>query len=291
MKSYFDINGDGGSNVVAQVVAKREQIARSLAGVRHMLAIGSGKGGGGKSTLTMQIACALRAAGATVGVLDADLNGPSQARLAGLSAAPLVPGRDGLVMPRTASGIGVVSMGLVVPESQSLDFASFAEGDSFVWRATKEFGLLGDFLAGVAWGELDYLLVDLPPGAERTLQYAEFLGAQTALVLVTIPSDLSRGVVSRSIAGLVKTKNRLLGYVENMSGYYCRGCHAVRPLFESDDSTLGIPLLGSVPFDPELARHCDLGIPFTDLRETAVGQALDGIARRLVGDLDSRTQS
>ena len=77
MKGYFDINGDGGSNVVAQVVAKREQIAKSLAGVRHMLAIGSGKGGVGKSTLNMQIACALRAAGAAVGVLDADLNGPS----------------------------------------------------------------------------------------------------------------------------------------------------------------------------------------------------------------------
>jgi len=282
MKSYFDINGDGGSNVVGQVVAKREQIARSLAGVRHMLAIGSGKGGVGKSTLTMQLACALRGGGAAVGILDADLNGPTQARLAGLGAAPLVPGRDGLVMPRTASGIGVVSMGLVVPESQSLDFESFAEGDSFVWRATKEFGLLGDFLAGVTWGELDYLLVDLPPGAERTLQYAEFLGSGTAVVLVTIPSDLSRGVVSRSIAALGKTPNRLLGYVENMSGYACSGCGSIRPLFpRSDAIDLGIPCLGSVPFDPDLALACDRGEPLREEAKSLTWQAIRRVSERI----------
>jgi len=260
VKSYFDIVGDGGSRVVDQVKAKHAQIARSLGGVRHMLAIGSGKGGVGKSTLTMQLACALRAEGAAVAILDADLNGPSQARMAGLGAAPLVPGRDGLVMPRTAGGIGVVSMGLVVPESKSLDFDSVSDGDSFVWRATREFGLLGDLLAGVSWGKLDYLLVDLPPGAERTFQYAEFLGVGTSLVLVTIPSDLSRGVVSRSIAALGKAKNRVLGYVENMKGYACAGCDTVRPLFsESGAIDLGIPCLGTVPFDPDLAAACDRG--------------------------------
>jgi ATP-binding protein involved in chromosome partitioning len=291
MKSYFDIEGDGGSNVVGQVIAKREQIARSLRGVRHMLAIGSGKGGVGKSTLTMQLACALRRGGATVGILDADLNGPTQARLAGLGAAPLVPGADGLVMPRTAAGVGVVSMGLVVPESQALDFPSFAEGDSFVWRATKEFTLLADLLAGVAWGPLDYLLVDLPPGAERTVQYAEFLGSRTSVIVVTIPSDVSRGVVSRSIAALRKAPNRVLGYVENMSGYYCRDCDAIKPLFVSPDpSPLEIPCLGTVPFDPELARHCDQGLPLADLPDTLVGRALDGVAQRLLDSLAFTTE-
>jgi ATP-binding protein involved in chromosome partitioning len=262
VKSYFDIAGDGGSRVALQVKAKQARIAETLRGVRHMVAIGSGKGGVGKSTLTMQIACALRAEGAQVAILDADLNGPSQARMAGLAAAPLVPGADGLVMPRTASGIGVVSIGLVVPESKALDFDSVVEGDSFVWRATREFGLFGDLLAGVSWGELDYLLVDLPPGAERTLQYAEFLGARTSLVLVTIPSDLSRGVVSRSVAALAKARNRVLGYVENMKGYACAGCETVRPLFaESGSVDLGIPCLGTVPFDPDLAVACDRGEP------------------------------
>jgi ATP-binding protein involved in chromosome partitioning len=262
VKSYFDIAGDGGSRVVEQVKAKQARIAATLGGVRHRIAIGSGKGGVGKSTLTMQIAGALRAEGAKVAILDADLNGPSQARMAGLGAAPLVPGADGLVMPRTAGGIGVVSMGLVVPESKALDFDSVVDGDSFVWRATREFGLFGDLLAGVSWGELDYLLVDLPPGAERTLQYAEFLGAGTSLVLVTIPSDLSRGVVSRGVAALARARNRVLGYVENMKGYACPGCDTVRPLFaESGSVDLGIPCLGTVPFDPDVAAACDRGEP------------------------------
>jgi ATP-binding protein involved in chromosome partitioning len=260
VKGYHDIVGDGGSDVAGQVVAKRNKIAASLAGVRHTVAIGSGKGGVGKSTLTMQLASALRVTGASVAVLDADLNGPSQARLAGLSATTLVPGPGGLVMPRTKSGVGVVSMGLVVPESKALDFESVADHDSYFWRATREFSLLGDLLAGVAWGSLDFLLVDLPPGAERTVQYAEFLGPGARLVLVTVPSDVSRGVVSRSIAALAKAPNRVLGCVENMKGYACSGCGTVRPLFpESGSVDLGIPLLGSVPFDPALAAACDRG--------------------------------
>ena len=282
MKGYFDIAGDGGSNVEAQVLAKRSRIATSLGGVRHMLAVGSGKGGVGKSTLTMQISCALRAGGARVAILDADLNGPSQARMAGLGAAPLVPGEDGLVVPRTASGIGVVSMGLVVPESQALDFDSVAHGDTYVWRATREFALVGDLLAGVAWGALDYLLVDLPPGAERTLQYAEFLGPETAILLVTIPSDLSRGVVSRSIAALAKAPNRVVGYVENMKGYHCRDCGSIRPLFtESREIDLGIPCIGAVPFDPDLAAACDRGEPLPDD---------DSPTWRAVGDVASRVR-
>jgi hypothetical protein len=97
-------------------------------------------------------------------------------------------------------------------------------------------------------------------------------------------------VVARSVAALSKGPNRVLGYVENMSGYYCRDCNAIKPLFASDDSRLRIPCLGSVPFDPELARHCDLGTPFTALRETPVGIALDGIAQRLFDDLENTTQ-
>jgi ATP-binding protein involved in chromosome partitioning len=277
VKGYFDIAGDGGSQVVEQVKAKQARIAKSLAGVRHMLAIGSGKGGVGKSTLTMQLACALAGRGAKVAILDADLNGPSQARMAGLRSVPLLPGADGLVMPRSASGIGVVSMGLLVPESKALHFANVSPSDNYVWRATKEFTVLGDLLAGVSWGELEYLLVDLPPGAERTAQYAEFLGAATALLLVTIPSDLSRGVVSRSIAALGAAPNRLLGYVENMKGYACPGCRTIQPLFpETGSVDLGVPLLGAVPFDPALAAACDRGEPLA---------GDDGPTRRAIGEI------
>src|SRR5205085_5373363 len=191
-------------------------------------------------------------------------------------------------LPRTTNGIGVFSMGSVIPESEALEFESAAQGESHTWRAIREFALLGEILESFEWGALDLLMFDLPPGAERTVQYADFLGARTSFLLVTIPSEVSRGVVARSVAALSKGSNRLLGYVENMSGYYCRDCNAIRPLFISPEaSALAIPCLGTVPFDPELARHCDLGIPFTAVRKTAVGAALDRIAQRLLYDLNN----
>jgi ATP-binding protein involved in chromosome partitioning len=131
-------------------------------------------------------------------------------------------------------------------------------------------------------------MFDLPPGTERTVQYADFLGPRTSFLLVTIPSEVARGVVARSVAALSKGPNRLLGYVENMSGYYCRDCDAIKPLFVSPEpSALGIPCLGTVPFDPELARHCDRGIPLADLPETPVGRALDHVGQQLLDSLES----
>ena len=294
MKSYHDIVGDGGSRILEQVVEQRARIAEGLARVRHLVAVGSGKGGVGKSTLTLHLAGALRARGLRIAILDADFNGPSQARMAGVQGALFVPGSHKVALPRTSNGIGVFSMGSVIPESEALDFESAALGESHTWRATREFALLGDILRSFEWGELDLLMFDLPPGAERTVQYADFLGPQTSFVLVTIPSDVSRGVVARSVAALSKgpfggaqgRPNRVLGYVENMSGYYCRGCNAIKPLFPSENaSALDIPCLGTVPFDPELARHCDRGVPFDALSGTPVGRALDHVAQNLLDNL------
>ena len=299
MKGYYDIVGDGGSRVLEQVAEQRARIAEGLAGVRHLVAIGSGKGGVGKSTLTLQLADALRARGLRIAILDADFNGPSQARMAGVQDAVFVPppsptgsgaarGASKVSLPRTTSGIGVFSMGSLIPESEALDFESAARGESHTWRATREFALLGEILGSFDWGNLDLLLFDLPPGAERTVQYADYLGSKTSFVLVTIPSEVSRGVVARSVAALAKGSHRVLGYVENMSGYYCRDCHGIKPLFASSrSSALDIPCLGTVPFDPELARHCDLGTPVAGLLDTPVGEALDRIAERLLNALES----
>jgi ATP-binding protein involved in chromosome partitioning len=313
MKRYHDIAGDGGSRILEQVADQRTRITDGLAGVRHLVAVGSGKGGVGKSTLTLHLAGALRARGLRIAILDADFNGPSQARMAGVQGAPFIPGSSKVALPRTATGIGVFSMGSVMPESAALEFESTARGESHTWRATKEFALLGEILGCFEWGALDVLMFDLPPGAERTVQYADFLEARTSFLLVTIPSDVARGVVARAVAALSTRSTRLLGYVENMSGYYCRDCNAIKPLFasgpgaaprwtpESHDPrsvrarrafgapetfVLPIPCLGTVPFDPELARSCDLGTPFAGLRETPVGQALDQIAQRLLESLD-----
>jgi ATP-binding protein involved in chromosome partitioning len=288
VKGYHDIAGDGGSRILEQVAEQRARITDGLAGVRHLVAVGSGKGGVGKSTLTLHLAGALRARGLRIAILDADFNGPSQARMAGVQGALLVPGSDKVALPRTKNGIAVFSMGSVIPESESLEFESAAHGESHTWRATREFALLGQILGSFEWGTLDLLMFDLPPGAERTVQYAEFLGARTSFLLVTIPSEVSRGVVARSVAALSKGPNRVLGYVENMSGYYCRDCDAIKPLFVSPASpTLEIPCLGTVPFDPELARHCDQGPPLATLNETPVGRALDHVAQRLLESIES----
>ena len=286
MKGYHDIVGDGGSKVLEQVVEQRTRITEGLAGVRHLVAVGSGKGGVGKSTLTLHLAGALRARGLRIAILDADFNGPSQARMAGVQGAPLVPGNEKMALPRTTNGIAVFSMGSLVPESEALEFDSVAQGDSHTWRSTREFALLGQILGSVEWGTLDVLLFDLPPGAERTVQYADFLGPKTSFVLVTIPSEVSRGVVARSVAALQKGSSRVLGYVENMSGYYCRDCDAIKPLFDSPEhSGLDIPCLGTVPFDPELARHCDQGKAFSELPDTPVRRALGHVAGKLLETL------
>src|SRR5688500_9919299 len=158
MKGYHDIVGDGGSRILEQVVEQRARITEGLAGVRHLVAIGSGKGGVGKSTLTLQLAATLRARGLRIAILDADFNGPSQARMAGVQGAVFVPGAEKVAVPRTAAGIGVFSMGSLIPESQSLDFDSAARGESHTWRATREFALLGEILRSFDWGMLDLLL-------------------------------------------------------------------------------------------------------------------------------------
>src|SRR5258705_6818282 len=258
MKGYHDIVGDGGSRVLEQVAEQRAGIADGLAGVRHLVAVGSGKGGVGKSTLTLHLAGALRARGLRIAILDADFNGPSQARMAGVEGALFVPGSQKVALPRTSNGIGVFSMGSLIPESEALEFESAAHGESHTWRATKEFALLGEILGSFEWGALDLLMFDLPPGTERTVQYADFLGPRTSFLLVTIPSEVSRGVVARSVAALSRGPNRVLGYVENMSGYYCRDYDGIKPLFASPEpSTVEIPSLGTVQFHPEFARRCD----------------------------------
>jgi ATP-binding protein involved in chromosome partitioning len=342
VKRYYEIVGDGGSRILEQVAEQRARITDGLAGVRHLVAVGSGKGGVGKSTLTLHLAGALRARGLRIAILDADFNGPSQARMAGVQGAVFVPppspkglsvasGSHKVALPRTRNGIAVFSMGSLIPESDALEFESAAHGESHTWRATREFALLGEILGSFEWGALDLLMFDLPPGAERTVQYADFLGPRTSFLLVTIPSDVARGVVARSVAALSKGPNRLLGYVENMSGYYCRDCNAIKPLFldrgasprasafakatadlaeagrvgtlrdregghsrgphdpRSVRAGLEIPCLGTVPFDPELARHCDTGIPLAELTDTPVGRALDDVARQLLDRLESRS--
>ena len=294
MRTYSQITGDGGSGVAEQIAELEASIARRLAGVRHLVAIGSGKGGVGKSTLTRQLAAVLAARGRRVGILDADLNGPSQARLGGVSETPPLPGPDGLQVPKSRDGVRILSAGSLLAEGAALSFAGAEAGHAHVWRATREFSQLAQLLATAEWGELDLLLIDLPPGPERTAQFADFLGGACDVVLVTVPSTLARGVVARSLDALRPLPNRVVGYVENMSGYACPGCGKVGPLFpeEAESELAGVARLGRVPFDPELARLSDQGLSLldvaagTDGAERPVLAALRGVAAALTNRLE-----
>jgi ATP-binding protein involved in chromosome partitioning len=222
--------------------------------------------------------------------------------MAGLESAPWIPADGQLALPRRPDGIGVVSLGGLLAAGRPLAFDTVSRGEQQTWRATRELALLLQLLSSVRWGELDLLLVDLPPGAERTVQYAELLaplsrggpadaageGAaaaeRLAFVMVTVPSDVSRGVVARALAALAETPAALLGYVENMAGYLCRDCGEVRPLFPEPTVALDAPCLGRIPFDPALAELCDRGWP----EGSAVEE--DSAAFRQIEDLAAAIQ-
>ena len=293
MRTYSQIAGDGGSGVAEQIADLEAAITRRLAGVRHLVAVGSGKGGVGKSTLTRQLAGVFAAGGHRVGILDADFNGPSQARLGGVSGTPPLPGDDGLRVPRSRDGIQILSVGSLLADGSALSWPGAEAGHSHVWRSTREFANLAELLGSIDWGALDLLLVDLPPGPERTAQFADFLGPRTSVLLVSIPSALARGVVARAVDALRPLPNRLLGYVENMSGYACPGCATVRPLFPEDPEAeeLGLACLGRVPFDPELARLCDRGMALAEMAvpgdaASPVLAALRAVASELMNRLE-----
>ena len=211
--------------------------------------------------------------------------------MAGVRDQPWVPGEEGLELPRSADGLGVLSMGSVLGRETALRFDAVSQGDEQVWRGTRELTVLGQLLAGVRWGELDVLLLDLPPGAERTLQVAQLLGPRAAFVLVTVPSAVAREVVARSLDALAGNgrgappAGRVVGYVENMAGYWCRDCGAVRPLFPPAERPLPVPLLASIPFDPALAAACDGGAP--PAGESPASDALRTAARRLLATLET----
>jgi ATP-binding protein involved in chromosome partitioning len=256
MKRYKDIAGDGGSNVVGQVTAQQARLARRLAGVRAVVAVVSGKGGVGKSTLTASLAAALAAGGWRVGVLDADLNGPTMAKMLGVRGRALTVVGDAVAPPVSAQGIRVMSMDLLLAsDATPLAWQAPTPAEAHTWRGSMEAQALREFLSDTDWGDLDLLLIDLPPGTDRLATIAGLLPALTGAVVVTIPSEVSRLVVRKSLTMAREMGARVLGLVENMSG-----------LFPGDATALaaeaGVPFLGAVPFDRALALAADRGDPY-----------------------------
>jgi len=265
MKKYKDIAGDGGS------------LRARLATVRAVVAIVSGKGGVGKSSLTANLACCLAQAGLRVGVLDADLNGPTMAKMLGVRGQRLVLASGGVEPPRTSLGVKVMSMDLLLPsDSAPLQWNAVTQDEAHTWRGSMEASALREFLTDTNWGELDLLLLDLPPGTDRLLTIAALVERLAGTVVVTIPSDVSHLVVRKAITVASQVKAPVLGLVENMAG-----------LLSGPDAALlardaGIPLLGRVPFDPALAAAADRGEPFVAVApESAAARALVAVAAEI----------
>ena len=273
-KRYRDIAGDGGSNIVGQVEAQQARLRARLAGVRAIIAVVSGKGGVGKSSVTANLAAAFALDGLRVGVLDADLNGPSMAKMLGVRGGKLVV-RDGAVEPpRSALGVRVMSMDLLLPsDAAPLTWDAPTQDEAHTWRGTMEANALREFLADTDWGDLDVLLLDLPPGSDRLLTVTSLVPVLAGIVVVTIPSEVSQLVVRRSLTVAAQGRAPVLGLVENMAG-----------LFPGPDAEVlardaGTPFLGRVPFDPELAVAADRGDAFVAcLPDRAAAIALRAIA-------------
>ena len=277
MKRYRDIAGDGGSNIVGQVETQQARLGARLRDVAAIVAIVSGKGGVGKSSITANLAGAFALAGARVGVLDADLNGPSMATMLGVRGRTLVVGADGVEPPAGALGIRVMSMDLLLAEDTTpLTWDAPTQAEAHTWRGTMEANALREFLTDTAWGTLDVLLIDLPPGTDRLATIVGLVPALAGTVLVTIPSDVSRLVVGRSITVARAAPAPVLGLIENMSGVF-PGAGAEALARES-----GIPFLGQVPFDPDLAAAADRGEPYVAAAPgTPAARALLAIASGL----------
>jgi len=287
MKSYTELPNDAGSNIIGQVTAQMNRLQKRLASVKHTVAIMSGKGGVGKSALTANLATALTLKGSTVGVVDADINGPTLAKMMGVRNATLEYTPAGVKPAVTALGTKLISMDLLLAEDDApVLWNAHTQKDAFTWRSTMEVGALREFVADTEWGTLDYLLLDLPPGTDRLPNVAELIPDLGGVVVVTIPSEVSQLIVKKSVTmarDILKVP--IIGVVENMAFYVCQHCGEKEPLFSTDetlDTAFQQDLLGSVPFDPRLARSGDDGTLYLDeYPDTLASEVLMEVAEKV----------
>jgi ATP-binding protein involved in chromosome partitioning len=239
-----------------------------MARIRTKVAVLSGKGGVGKSIVVANLAVAFARSGLRVGVLDADINGPSLAKMLGVRGQRLDFLASGVQPAHGPLGIRVLSMDLFLPADETpVLWTGPTESEGYLWRGAMEAAALREFLADTEWGELDLLLIDLPPGTDRIPGLQSLLPELRGVVIVTLPSQVSQLIVSKSITVAKEVlRAPILGLVENMAAHRCPGCGEENPLFAGEDSArmaerMAIPFLGRVPFDPVLTRCADGGIP------------------------------
>jgi len=264
-------------------VARGRPADPRLPGVRNIIAVGSGKGGVGKSTVAVNIALALARTGARVGLLDADVYGPSIPIMLGLKDAVVeateVGGRE-LMTPVAAQGMRVFSIGFLLSEDRPV-----------IWRGPLLHKAVQQFLEDVAWGELDYLVVDLPPGTGDVQLSLSQLVPVTAAMVVTTPQDVAFADVLRAVRMFEVTKVPVLGVVENMASFVCPNCKTEHAIFgkgriERLATEHGIAYLGALPLDPEVSPQADQGRPIVAaFPDSPAASSLSRIASQIAARL------
>jgi ATP-binding protein involved in chromosome partitioning len=247
-----------------------------IPGVKKVIAIGSGKGGVGKSTVTANLAAAASNAGLKVGILDADIYGPSIGKMFGVAGRVALNVEDDRINPIVKEGIKIISFSFLINDDQPV-----------VWRGPMLGKAVEQFLYDVVWGELDYLFIDLPPGTgDVQLSLAQLIDLDGA-ILVTTPQDVALLDASRAAAMLTQVKVPILGVVENMSEFICPKCGHSSAIFSQGggdklSKSLKVNLLGSVPITMEIMKSGETGLPIS-LKEKngIIAKAYDGILKNL----------
>jgi len=258
---------------------KRMQDKAPIPGVKNLVAVASGKGGVGKTTVAVNLAIALKNMGALVGLLDADVYGPNVPVMLGTSEQPKMPDQK-TIIPIQAYGVKMISMGLLNPGDKPV-----------IWRGPMLHSVITQFLRSVEWGELDYLVIDLPPGTgdvQLTLiQTVEVTGA----VVVTTPSTVALADVRKAIEMFRQVNVEVLGVVENMSTFHCPHCGKPVDIFGHGEGAktaieYGVPVLGEIEIDPRIRLGGDTGSPVAALGESApAAQSLYRVTKAVVARL------
>jgi len=249
-----------------------------LPGVKHIIAVSSGKGGVGKSTVTVNMAVALKQEGYAVGIMDADIYGPNIPMMIGVTKEPIKEGDK--ITPAEGQGVKVISMGFFVPEDTPV-----------VWRGPMVHGAIQQFFRDVVWGELDYLLIDLPPGTGDVPLTLSQLVPLTGAITVTTPQEVALSDVRKGMTMFKKVNVPLLGVVENMSYFVCGHCGERTEIFsfgggEQAAKKFGVPFLGRIPLDPAIREGGDQGSPIVVKNpDSPQTQAFLQIVRTLVSQL------
>lgn len=236
---------------------EQRKINARMAQVKHKICVLSGKGGVGKSTVAVNLATALADAGKKVGLLDVDIHGPSIPTMLGLGKMPLVSNADS-VDPIYVGNLKVMSVGFLCQD----------EDNPFIWRGPMKMGVIKQFLGDVEWGELDYLIIDCPPGTgDEPLSVCQLIKDPDGAVIVTTPQQVAAVDVRKSIKFCEKLDMPVLGIVENMSGFACPKCGEVVDIFQSGGgekiaADFDVQFLGKLPIDPAIGKACDSGLPF-----------------------------